>query len=134
MIMAKLLSGKKVAEHLNEDIKSRVLALQEKGIQPCLCILRIGENPGDLAYERGAVARCKKTGVSCKTISFPADVPQEELLASVQALNEDASVHGVLLLRPLPRHMDEAKVVNSLRPEKDVDGMTDLSMSGLLSG
>ena len=132
--MAKLLSGKEVASHLNEDNKNRVRVLQEKGIQPCLCIIRIGENPGDMAYERGALARCKKTGVSCRTVSFPADVSQEELLTSIQALNEDASVHGVLFLRPLPRHMDEAKVVNSLRPEKDVDGMTDLSMSGLLSG
>ena len=132
--MAILLSGKEVAEHLNEDIKSRVLALQERGIQPCLCVIRIGENPGDLAYERGAQARCKKTGVSCRIISFPADVSQEELIATIQKLNEDGSVHGVLMLRPLPGHMDEVKVVNSLCPGKDVDGMTDLSMSGLLSG
>ena len=130
--MARLLSGKAVADHINEDLVRRVNALKERGTVPCLCVIRIRENPGDLSYEKGILAICKKTGILCRPVHLDAGIPQEELISRIRELNGDDTVHGVLLLRPLPAGYEEAKVVNSLCPEKDVDGMTDLSMSGLL--
>ena len=130
--MAKRLSGKEVADHIDADLKRRVHALKKNDMFPSLCVIRVGEKPGDLSYERGVLKRCEKVGVNCRPVHLPEDVSQEELLALIDELNEDSSVHGVLLLRPLPGSMDERTVVNRLRPEKDVDGMTDLSMSGLI--
>lgn len=132
--MAKILSGKEVADHLNEDLIRRVDILKQSGIHPSLCIVRVGENPGDLSYERGARSRCEKVGVNCNTIHLPQNVSQDELISVIDGLNGDNSVHGVLLLRPLPKSLDEYVIVNRLCVKKDVDGMTDLSMSSLLTG
>ncbi|HCI74328.1 MAG TPA: bifunctional 5,10-methylene-tetrahydrofolate dehydrogenase/5,10-methylene-tetrahydrofolate cyclohydrolase [Lachnospiraceae bacterium] len=132
--MAKLLSGKEVALALTEEVKERVCLLREKGVAPALCIIRVGEKPGDISYERGARKRCEMTGILCRTICLPEDVSQEELLRVIRECNEDDSVHGVLLLRPLPATLDEVSAANALVSAKDVDCMTDLSISGLLSG
>ncbi|MBP3873508.1 MAG: bifunctional 5,10-methylene-tetrahydrofolate dehydrogenase/5,10-methylene-tetrahydrofolate cyclohydrolase [Lachnospiraceae bacterium] len=132
--MAKLLSGKEVAENISAELNARAEDLKARGYSPCLSVIRIGDRPGDCSYERGAVRRCETVGIKCMTHHLPKDVSQDELLSLIDELNGDESVHGVLLLRPLPRGMDEDLVVNRLRPEKDVDCMTDLSMSGLLSG
>ena len=132
--MEKLLSGKEVAASLNEKIKERAAALLEKGIHPTLCIIRVGENPGDLSYERGASKRCELLGVTCKKTVLQADVSQEELLQVIEDVNHDSKVHGVLLLRPLPRHIDRSVIENALDPAKDVDCMTDASMAGVFMG
>ncbi|MDO5135125.1 MAG: tetrahydrofolate dehydrogenase/cyclohydrolase catalytic domain-containing protein [Eubacteriales bacterium] len=132
--MAKQLLGKEVTAALNERIKADVAKLQEKGIDPKLCIIRVGENPSDISYERGATKRCETLGVACGKILLPEDVSQEELLKVIQEVNEDDSIHGVLLFRPLPKHLDQAVIENALAPEKDVDCMTDLSMSGVFTG
>ncbi len=132
--MAKLLSGKEVAERVNLDLSVRALKLKESGADPTLCIVRVGEEPGDLSYERGAVKRCEMIGAACRCIHFGKEVTQEELLQLIDSLNTDPSVHGVLLLRPLPEGLDEHVIANRLRAEKDVDCMTDLSISSLLTG
>ncbi len=132
--MAEIISGKAVAAHLEEELVRRVHLLKEKGKQPCLSVIRVGNKPGDLSYEKGALLRCEKTGIHCRTYHLEDDAGQDELISLIHSLNRDSSVHGVLLLRPLPKGMDEQAVVNELCPEKDVDGMTDLSMSGLLTG
>ena len=132
--MAKQLLGKEVTAALNERIKGNVAALQEKGVNPTLCIIRVGENPSDISYERGATKRCETLGVACEKILLPEDVAQEELLAVIDKVNKDDHIHGVLLFRPLPKHLDQAVIENALAPEKDVDCMTDLSMSGVFTG
>lgn len=131
--MAQLIKGKDVADRLNAALSERVRRLKDKGIRPCLHVIRIGEKPGDISYEKGASARCEKIGVLCRKTQLPEDVSQEDLIALLKHLSQDDSVHGVLLLRPLPKSMDEHAVVNCLCPEKDVDGMTDLSMSSLIT-
>jgi methylenetetrahydrofolate dehydrogenase (NADP+)/methenyltetrahydrofolate cyclohydrolase len=131
--MAKQLLGKEVTAALNEKIKNNVAKLQEKGIEPTLCIVRVGENPSDISYERGATKRCETLGVSCKKILLPENVSQEELLAVIDQLNNDEQVHGVLMFRPLPKHLDQTVIENALAAEKDVDCMTDLSMSGVFT-
>lgn len=132
--MAKQLLGKEVTAALNERIKGNVAELQAKGVNPTLCIIRVGENPSDISYEKGATKRCETLGVACEKILLPEDVAQEELLATIDKVNKDDSIHGVLLFRPLPKHLDQAVIENALAPEKDVDCMTDLSMSGVFTG
>ncbi|MBQ4176370.1 MAG: bifunctional 5,10-methylene-tetrahydrofolate dehydrogenase/5,10-methylene-tetrahydrofolate cyclohydrolase, partial [Lachnospiraceae bacterium] len=118
----------------NEQLKERVNELKKRGITPLLEIIRVGEDPGDLSYERGAMKRCETIGVSVRNVVLERDVTQEEMLRVIDEANEDPSVHGVLLLRPLPKHLDASMIENRLRPEKDVDCMTDLSMSGVFTG
>ena len=132
--MAKQLLGKEVTAALNERIKGNVAKLKEKGIQPTLGIIRVGEREDDLSYERGATKRCETLGVAYEKILLPADVTQEELMAAVDRVNNDDNIHGVLMFRPLPKHLDEAAVIKALSPEKDVDGITDGSMVGVFAG
>lgn len=132
--MAKRLLGKEVTAALNEKIKANVAALQEKGITPTLGIVRVGEREDDLSYERGAVKRCETLGVACEKFLLPADVSQERLMEVIDQVNTDDRIHGVLIFRPLPKHLDEAAVIRALAPEKDVDGITDGSMVGVFAG
>ena len=132
--MAKQLLGKEVTASLNERIKAQAARLQEKGINPTLAIIRVGENPSDISYEKGADKRCETLGVACEKILLPEDVSQEELLAVMDRLNKNEKIQGVLLLRPLPGHLDQSAIENALDPTKDVDCMTDGSMSGVFTG
>lgn len=132
--MAKQLLGKEVTASLNERIKAQAARLQEKGVNPTLAIIRVGENPSDISYEKGADKRCETLGVACEKILLPEDVSQEELLAVMDRLNKNEKIHGVLLLRPLPGHLDQSAIENALDPTKDVDCMTDGSMSGVFTG
>ncbi|MEE0691573.1 MAG: bifunctional 5,10-methylenetetrahydrofolate dehydrogenase/5,10-methenyltetrahydrofolate cyclohydrolase [Lachnospiraceae bacterium] len=132
--MAKQLLGKEVTAALNERIKAKVAELEAKGVKPTLGIIRVGENESDISYERGATKRCETLGVACEKILLPADVSQEELLKVIDDVNKNDAIHGVLLFRPLPKHLDQAVIENALDPAKDVDCMTDGSMSGVFTG
>lgn len=132
--MAKQLLGKEVTAALNERIKADVATLNEKGIKPTLGIIRVGERPDDLSYERGATKRCETLGVEYKKYLLPADVSQEELLKVIDEVNNDDNIHGVLMFRPLPRHIDQTVVENALAAEKDVDCQTDASLGGVFTG
>ena len=132
--MAKRLLGKEVTAALNERIKADAEALKAKGVNPTLCIIRVGENESDISYDRGATKRCETLGVACEKILLPEDVSQEELLATIDKVNKNDQIHGVLLFRPLPKHLDQSVIENALDPAKDVDCMTDGSMSGVFTG
>jgi len=132
--MAEILKGAQVVAALNEKLIQKVAVLKEKGVTPTLAIVRVGERSDDVAYENGAMKRCEKIGVKAKQITLPGDVSQDELLAMICELNGDPQIHGVLLFRPLPKYMDEALVCNTLAPEKDVDGITNASNAGILTG
>ncbi len=129
--MAELLKGAPVAAALGEKVAARVAKLREKGCAPCLAILRVGEREDDLSYERGAMKRCEKLNIDVKRVLLPADVDQAHLLAEIEKLNADESVHGVLMFRPLPKHLDEAAACAALDPKKDVDGITAGSLAGV---
>lgn len=132
--MAKQLLGKEVTAAMNEKIKANVAKLLEKGVTPTLGIIRVGEREDDISYERGAVKRCETLGVSCEKFLLPADVSEEELLKVIDEVNRNDAVHGVLLFRPLPKHLNEEKIINALNIEKDVDGITDGSLAGVFAG
>jgi len=132
--MAKQLLGKEVTAALNERIKADVATLNANGIKPTLGIIRVGERPDDLSYERGATKRCETLGVEYKKYLLPADVTQEELLKVVDEVNNDDNIHGVLMFRPLPKHINQTVVENALAAEKDVDCQTDASLGGVFTG
>ena len=123
------MKGKPVIDKLNEHLKSRAEALRARGAAPALAIVRVGDNGDDMAYERNAAKCCEAAGVEVRLMHFAEDVQQAELLGCVRKLNEDSSVHGVLILRPLPPHIDDRAVCRALAPEKDVDGITEYSMA-----
>lgn len=129
--MAELLKGKPVADRIAEETGVKVAALRAEGIVPTLAIVRLGEEVGDLSYEKGAVKRAAEIGVEVRSCVFSRDISQEALIEEIVKLNEDASVHGVLLFRPLPSHMDEKAVCEVLDPAKDVDGITSGSLAGV---
>ena len=132
--MAKQFLGKEVVAAVNSRIMADVAALKEKGVSPTLGIVRVGERGDDLSYERGAVKRCETLGVAYEKFLLPADCTQEELMAVIDQVNKNDAIHGVLIFRPLPKHLDEAAVIKALDPEKDVDGITDGSMVGVFAG
>ena len=132
--MAKQLLGKEVTAAMNARIMQDVEECRQKGVVPTLCIIRVGENGSDVSYERGAVKRCENLGIDCKKIQLEESVTQEKMLQVIEQVNRDDSIHGVLLFRPLPKHLDQAVIENALNPQKDVDCMTDLSMSGVFTG
>lgn len=132
--MAKQLLGKEVTAAMNEKIKADVAKLLEKGITPALGIIRVGEREDDISYERGATKRCETLGVACEKFLLPADVTEEELLRVIDEVNHNDGIHGVLLFRPLPKHLNEERIINALDIAKDVDGITDGSMAGVFMG
>lgn len=132
--MAKQLLGKEVTAAMNEKIKANVAVLKEKGISPKLGIIRVGEREDDISYERGATKRCETLGVEFEKFLLPQDVTEEALLEVIEQVNKDDSIHGVLLFRPLPKHLNEEKIINALDFEKDVDGITDGSLAGVFAG
>ena len=131
--MAEILKGKEVVAALKEKLIAEVEALKAKGVTPTLAIVRVGERPDDISYEKGAMTRCKGIGVEVKNFLLPADCTQDDVLKVIKEVNEDSSIHGCLLFRPLPKTMDENYIRNQLDPAKDVDGITDLSMAGTYS-
>jgi len=132
--MAQILKGADVVAAINEKMMSEIAALEAKNVFPTLAILRVGERADDISYEKGATKRCETVGVAVKNIVLPADVDQKTLMTEVQKLNTDEKVHGVLIFRPLPKHLDEEAVREALAPEKDIDGITDGSLAGVFTG
>ena len=132
--MAKILDGKQVVAALNEKLQAEVKQLKAAHITPTLAIVRVGERSDDIAYERGALKRCETIGVAVRRFILSEDAAQGELLMIIRKINNDANIHGCLLFRPLPKHMDENIVRNTLSPAKDVDGITDGSLAGVFAG
>ena len=134
--MAKQLLGKEVNEALVAALQGRTAALKEKGVTPTLGIIRLGENPSDLSYEKGATKRAEEVGVAIKNYILPEETTKEELLKVIDGINADDSVHGVLMFRPLPKHLknDQDEICNRLDPKKDVDSMTHMSNAGVFEG
>lgn len=132
--MAEILKGAPVADALCEEAIRAAEGLRKRGIEPTLAIIRVGENQGDLAYERAAMKRAEKVGVRVKNYVFPEDISEEEVFSGIERANMDDAVHGILLLQPLPEHMDNEKARELIAPEKDMDGCTAGSMAGVFTG
>ena len=131
--MARILKGKEVADALTAQMQKDVEELRAAGVTPTLCIFRVGERPDDLSYERGATKRAQTVGIDVKKVVLPADVTQEVFDEAFTKVNEDDSIHGILLFRPLPKQLDNEKARQMLNPAKDIDGCTDLSLAGVFT-
>lgn len=131
--MAEILRGAPVADALTQKLISEVEDLKEKGVIPTLATVRVGERGDDIAYERGATKRSEKIGIDVKHFVLPEDISQDSLISTLNEINIDKNIHGVLLFRPLPKHIDDNIVRNALSPEKDIDGITDASMAGVFT-
>lgn len=129
--MAELLYGGAAARALVETLQEKAAALRARGVTPRLAILRAGERPDELAYERAARKRCDALGIDVQTVALDENVARDHLLETVGALNADERVHGILPLRPLPH---DAAMCGALAPEKDMDGVTRASMAALYGG
>ena len=134
--MAVILTGKPVADALSADTARRAGALRQRGVSPRLVILRCGENEADGAYIRGAVKRSALCGVEVELRALPADATAADVREAIREINGDGSVHGCLLLRPLPPHLraEEDGICACLDPRKDVDGMTPESAAAVFTG
>ena len=134
--MANILSGKDVAAALNANLTDRAAALKEKGVNPTLAIVRVGEKGSDLSYEKGATKRAEALGIQIVNFVLPETCTKEELVAVIKKVNEDPAIHGCLMFRPLPEHLaaDQNEICNLLDPSKDVDSMNHLSNAGVYEG
>ena len=132
--MALILSGAPVAAAITEELIARREALNRQGVEPCLAILRVGARGDDLAYERGAIKRCEKVGIRVVPIALPEDCTQAELMAEIEKINGDDRIHGCLMFRPIPKHLDEDAACEALKTCKDVDSMTAASLKTVFTG
>lgn len=131
--MSKILLGKEVADVLSDDVSRRVAVLNEAGIEPTLAVVRVGERPDDLSYERGVVKRAEKVGARIVSVVLPADADQSQLEDAIVRVNQDEGIHGCLMFRPLPSHIDEDRVCSLLAPEKDVDAVSAAALAGVFA-
>lgn len=134
MYEEKIISGKEVSAHEKAKISERVKALRANGIVPKLSVIIVGEDPASQSYVRGKVKDCAECDIDSDTIALPDSTTQEELLDIIYKLNEDSSVHGILVQLPVPKHIDEYAVINAIDPEKDVDGFTALNVGNMNIG
>ena len=130
----KLISGKEVSAQIKQQVKEEVKLLNEQGIYPKLSVIIVGENPASMAYVKGKHKDCAECGIISDNIALPETTTQEELLAEIHRLNNDESVHGILVQLPLPKHIEEYAVINAIAPEKDVDGFTAVNVGNMNIG
>lgn len=131
---AKMIDGRAVARAFKEEIAARTQELIAQGIQPHLAVVLVGENPASQVYVRNKENACIKAGIRSTVIRLEQDCTQEELENTVTALNQDVSVHGILVQLPLPKHLDEARVLRLIDPDKDVDGFHAMNSGRLMNG
>ena len=132
--MAEHWKGAPVAQALTERLIVKANQLKVQGIVPTLAIVRVGERPEDLSYERGALKRCEKVGIRVRQFTLPEESSHGDLLAVIEQINADREIHGCLLFRPLPPQIDEAAICGALDPAKDVDGITAGSLAAVFTG
>lgn len=131
--MTQILSGKKVAIDINDKLINKIEKLYGAGIAPTLAIVRVGENPGDIAYEKSAMKKANSLGIKVENFIANKEITEEDLIDIIKAINNNKEIHGVLLLRPLPKHIDDDLARNTLISGKDLDGISDLSMAGIFT-
>jgi methylenetetrahydrofolate dehydrogenase (NADP+)/methenyltetrahydrofolate cyclohydrolase len=131
---AQLIDGNALAKKIRDEVAGRTRALKARGIQPHLAIVLVGEDPASQVYVKHKVADSEQTGLKATLERLPATLSEADLLARIRALNDDASVHGILVQLPLPKHMDSHKVIETISPAKDVDGFHVASAGALMVG
>lgn len=130
----KLINGKEIGNTIRKSIQQEVNALKEKGINPGLAVILVGDDPASHTYVSNKQKSCEKMGIYSELIKLSADVTEETLLQQIERLNENPTIDGILVQLPLPKHIDEQKVIAAISPEKDVDGFHPISVGKMLLG
>ena len=128
-----IIKGAQVAEAVSAETLKRAEALRLKGIEPCLAVIRVGEDGSQLAYERGALKRMDKCGINCRVCAFDENISQEDFESEFKKINDDNSVHGILLLQPLPKTLSVEPIKDIINPLKDVDAVSPVNMYKILA-
>lgn len=131
---ATIIDGKQIAQDVRNEVKQKVSELKQKGIVPCLAVILVGENPASVSYVTGKQKALAEVGMKDKSMHLPESTTQEELLKIIKELNEDSTVHGILVQLPLPKHINEEKILLAIDPEKDVDGFHPVNVGNLVIG
>ncbi len=131
---AQLIDGNALSKQLRTQVAARAQALQAKGITPGLAVVLVGDNPASQVYVRNKVKACEDAGLHSVLEKYEASMTEADLLARVEALNNDARIHGILVQLPLPAHIDAQKVIEAISPAKDVDGFHIASAGALMTG
>jgi len=131
---ANILDGKAIAAKVREQVRQEVEELKKKGVHPGLAVILVGENPASQVYVRNKEKACEDVGIKSIGHRLPASISQEELLSLIRQLNQDPQVHGILVQLPLPDHIDQKAVIDTIAPEKDVDGFGATNMGNILIG
>ncbi|RKO66770.1 bifunctional 5,10-methylenetetrahydrofolate dehydrogenase/5,10-methenyltetrahydrofolate cyclohydrolase [Desulfofundulus salinus] len=131
---ATLIDGKKVAAEIREEVKAEVAQLRERGIIPKLAVVLAGDDPASVVYARSKEKSCANVGIEFELFTLPGNAPEEEVLALIDRLNKDDSVHGIMIELPLPKHMNKQRVLEAVSPKKDVDGVHPINRGYILSG
>ena len=132
--MATILNGKQVAAEIRAELKTRAEALRKDGVVPCLAVLLAGDDPASKIYVRNKKRACEEIGIESRELLFPESVTEEELIAQIRALNADPAVDAMLVQLPLPKHINEARVLAEIAPEKDADGFHVVNAGRLFTG
>lgn len=131
---AKIISGAEIAEQIRAELRTEIAALKERGVTPGLAVVLVGDDPASQSYVRTKGKACEELGVFSQTIVRPSSTPEDELLALIDSLNADQRIHGILVQLPLPKHIDENKVILRIDPDKDVDGFHPINVGKMLIG
>ena len=131
---AVIIDGKQIAAAVRAEVAAKVAELKEKGVLPCLAVILVGENPASVSYVTGKRKALAEVGMADRSIQLPESTSEDELLKLIAELNADSSVHGILVQLPLPKHIDEDKVIMAIDPSKDVDGFHPVSVGNLMIG
>jgi len=132
--MAEIIDGKAIAKKIRGDIASEVKQLTSQGVRPGLAVVLVGENPASRVYVSMKEKACGEVGIFSAEYTLPADTPESELLSLIEKLNNDARIHGILVQLPLPKHIDDLRILETISPEKDVDGFHPFNMGRLIIG
>lgn len=132
--MALRIDGKRISQEIKDELKEKVAKLNEQGIHPCLAVIQVGNDPASTVYVGNKKKACAYIGIESKAFELPEETTEEELLEIIDNLNKDDSVHGILVQLPIPKHMDEKKVIHAISPVKDADGFHPESVGALSIG
>ncbi|MCB2029205.1 MAG: bifunctional 5,10-methylene-tetrahydrofolate dehydrogenase/5,10-methylene-tetrahydrofolate cyclohydrolase, partial [Rhodoferax sp.] len=131
---ARIIDGVAISRQLRADVAARAGELTRKGVRPGLAVILVGEDPASQVYVRNKIKACEESGLHSVFEKYDASLSQDDLLARIEALNADASIHGILVQMPLPRHIDPHRVIETIATAKDVDGYSTLSAGELMTG
>lgn len=131
---AQIIDGKAIAAQVRGEVAEKVSELKAKGITPCLAVILVGENPASVSYVTGKQKALAEVGMADRSMHLPESTSEDELLNIIDELNNDDSVHGILVQLPLPKHINEEKVLLAIKPEKDVDGFHPMNVGNLVIG